>query len=180
MNRYMFFSFSLEISEGAKVNFTLKPGCELWWRCLGVISLLMRLAKWVQSIECGGDECLICILPFLAWWQIFLLFLGLCPMVFKNRPWPFRGRVSILGVLGYSNLLWLVVELLYSPRGFVDNTFRGLFFWYWSHLVHSCPQLFIFPQLVQLQFVQRDRLEPIKQASKIKNHPRRRKNVHGQ
>ena len=41
-------------------------GCELWWHCSGVIPPLIQLAKWVQSIECGGDRCFICTLPLFA------------------------------------------------------------------------------------------------------------------
>ena len=73
------------------------PGFELWWHCLGVIFSLMRLAKWVQSIECGCDGCFIYILPFFARWQIFLLFLGLCSVVFRISTWSSREYKSILG-----------------------------------------------------------------------------------
>ena len=46
----------------------------------------MRPTKWVQSIECGGDECFICLLLFLTRQQIFLLFLGLFLMAFSIGP----------------------------------------------------------------------------------------------
>ena len=36
----------------------------------------MQPAKWVQSIECGGDGCFIYTLPSPTQWQTFLLFLG--------------------------------------------------------------------------------------------------------
>ena len=49
--------------------------------------------------------------------------------------------VSILRVLGYSSLLRLMIELSYLPRGFVDSTFRGEFFWHWPLLIHSCLSL---------------------------------------
>ena len=87
--------------------------CELWWHWLGVISSLMWLTKWVQSIECEGDECFICTLLSLAWWQTFLFFLGTCLMVFKNGLQPFRGSINILRVLGHSNLLGFVFKLSY-------------------------------------------------------------------
>ena len=66
------------------IRVLLEVGCELWWHCSRVISLLMQSAKWVLSnIECRGSGCFICTLPSLAWWQIFLLFLSTCPMVFR-------------------------------------------------------------------------------------------------
>lgn len=82
----------------------------------------------VQSIKCGSDGYFIYILHLLAWWQIFLPFLGLCPIVFKTGPRPFQGHVSILRVLRYFGFLGLVVELLYLPQGFVGNTFQGCSF----------------------------------------------------
>ena len=76
----------------------------------------MWSVKWVQSIECEGDGCFIYILLFLAWWQIFLLFLSLCPMVFRTSPRPFWGHFNILGVLGYCSLLVLMMSCLYFPE----------------------------------------------------------------
>ena len=73
----------------------------------------MRLAKWVQSIECEGDGYFILIPPFPAWRQIFLLFLGLCLMVFKIGSRPFQWHVSILEVLEHCSLLVLVMSYLY-------------------------------------------------------------------
>ena len=92
------------------------PSYELWWHHLRVISLLMWSVKWVQSIECEDDGCFIYILLFLAWWQIFLLFLSLCPMVFRTSPRPFWGHFNILGVLGYCSLLVLMMSCLYFSK----------------------------------------------------------------
>ena len=50
-------------------------GCELWWHYSGVTQPLMRRAKWVQSIKCGGDGCFIYSLPLPTQWQTFLPFL---------------------------------------------------------------------------------------------------------
>lgn len=96
-----------------------KPGYELWWHCSGVIFSLMQSAKWVQSIECGGDECFIYILPFLIWWQIFILFFSLYLMVFKTGSWYFWGHVSILRVLGHRSLPVFVMSCLYLSWGLV-------------------------------------------------------------
>jgi len=94
--------------------------------------------KCVQSIECGGDGYFICILLFLGLRPTFPLFLGLCSMVFSIGLRSFEGCVSILGVLGHSSFLGLVVVLSYLPRGFFDSVFWGVLFWHWSLLVHSC------------------------------------------
>ena len=101
---------------------------ELWWHCSWVISSLMWLAKWVQNIECGGDGCFIYNLPFFTCWQISLLFLGLCLMVFGTGLWSFRGQKSILGVLRHYNLPRLMISCLYFSQGPAVNVFRGLFF----------------------------------------------------
>ena len=105
----------------------------------------MRPTKWAQSIECGGDRCFICILPFLAWRQIFLLFLGLCLMVHKTGPRPFRGHVNILGVLGYCNFLVLVISCLYFSRGFAISAFWGLLSWHWTPPTCLRPRILILP-----------------------------------
>ena len=105
----------------------------------------MRPTKWAQSIECRGDKCFICILPFLAWRQIFLLFLGLCLMVHKTGPRPFRGHVNILGVLGYCNFLVLVMSCLYFSWGLAISAFWGLLSWHWTPPTCLCPWILILP-----------------------------------
>ena len=106
--------------------------------------------KWVQSIECGGDECFIRTLPPLTWWQTFLLFLNMCPMVFRTGLRPFRRHISILGVLRHSNLLGFAVVLSYLLWGFFDGTSQCVLLRGWSLLTHSCHRLLIFPQYIYI------------------------------
>ena len=93
------------------------PSYEQCWHCSGVIFSLIRQAKWVQIIECRVNGCFTCTISFFACRQIFLLFLGLCPIVFRTGLRPFWGHKSILGVLGHYSLPRLVMRCLYFPKG---------------------------------------------------------------
>ena len=107
---------------------TFTPSYKLWWHCLGIIFPLIWPAKCVQSFECKGDGCFIYIIPFFACQQIFLLFLGLCLMVFKTGLRPSRGHKSVLGVFGHCSPLRLVMSCSYFSRGLAVSAFRGMFF----------------------------------------------------
>ena len=96
------------------------PSYELWRHCSGVISSLMQPAKWVQSIECGGDECFFCPLPFFACRQIFLLFLDLWRWTSEFVLGPSKDTKISSGSLGIVVSLCLQWVVYINPKGLLS------------------------------------------------------------
>ena len=108
-----------------------------------VISSLIRLTKWIQSIECGCDGCFICLFSFLTRQQILLLNLGLCPTAISIGSRPPKDMLVSSGSSGVIVSLYLqmvahIFLRIYS-QCFLRSALLALSLAHLSIFSDSCP-----------------------------------------